>query len=287
MHARGDGAALHDPGTTGRGEDLSRKGGDWAKMSTMRSTIAKFSALAIALSVALCVGACAHVKEAEVKGTPGSTSGQEEAGVKGTPGLTADRVGRLFDCFTLLQRKSPESVYWVSPLQEAEGYFVTTQFHHSPSRMYSGHEIVIFGKDRAAYYWMPGALPDATGFVANGVYRVDAELPDHSKTVRLRLEKRHPTAFVLLQDGLDGAVQRISPRPLDPVVTREELHDLAYYSLIFHAQALQLDGARSQVATRLADRTVIAACRNITPMLDTVAGYIEDKLAAGGTQDTR
>src|SRR6185369_964911 len=102
----------------------------------MLSKISAFSVLAMAL----CLSACAHGAEVPV-GTPD--------GPEGTPGLDGARVGKLFDCVVALQRKSPESLYWVAPLKEAEGYYVTTQFQHVPIRKYSGHEIVIFSKERA------------------------------------------------------------------------------------------------------------------------------------------
>jgi hypothetical protein len=232
------------------------------------------------MAMALVLGACAHGGETPV-GTPD--------GPEGTPGLESARVGKLFDCVATLQRKSPESLYWVSPLKEAEGYFVTTQFQNVPIRKYSGHEIVIFSREHAAYYWMPGAQHDATGFVPNGVYRVEAELPEPGRSVHLRLDKRHPTAFVLENQGTEpeGTVQRIFPRQLPEWVVNEELHDLAHASLNFQLQALRSGALREQVAAWMADGSVASNCRNISQRLDTVLGLLEEELAAPVTPGTR
>jgi hypothetical protein len=227
------------------------------------------------LALAVCLGACAHV-------TP-----EPEPELPQTPELTPDKVGRLFDCVVALQHKSPGSLYWVSPLQDAEGSFVATEFHYSFTRKYSGHEIVIFSRDRAAYYWMPGAQHDATGFVPNGRYRVDAELPDHSRAVRLTFEKRSPTAFVLLQqggepEGTTGTVQRVLPRPLDVSIIKEDLHEMAFFGVAFYAQALRTEALRGQLLSALADRSFAAACRNLTGRLDTALAGLDDALAPAG-----
>ncbi|WP_095987025.1 hypothetical protein [Cystobacter fuscus] len=232
------------------------------------------------MTIALWVSACAHLESAP-EGTPD--------GPLGTPGLGEGRVGKLFECFALLQRKSPESLYWVSPLEEAEGYYVTTQFQHLPIRMYSGHEIVIFGKESATYYWMPGAEHDATGSVPLGLYRVAAELPEPGRTVHLRLDKRYPTAFVLVGQGAEpeGSVQRVLPRKLLEWIINEELHELAHYSLNFQLQALRSGLPREQVAAVMADGSVASSCRNISPRLDTALGLLEGALTASGTPGTR
>ncbi|WP_095982232.1 hypothetical protein [Melittangium boletus] len=195
----------------------------------------------------------------------------------------------MFDCFAHLQRRSPESLYWVSPLEGAEGYFITTQFQHQPIRMYSGHEVVIFSKERSTYYWMPGAEHDATGAVALGSYQVEAELPEPGKTVRLRLEKRHPTAFVLVGQGdaSAGPTQRIHARKLLDWIINEELHELAHDSLNFQLQWLRSGGSREQVASVMADGAVASSCRNISLRLDTALGLLEDALTATGTQGAR
>jgi hypothetical protein len=228
-----------------------------------------------ALALAVCLGACAHV-------TP-----EPDPEVPQTPDLTPDKFGKLFDCVVALQRKSPGSLYWVSPLQEAEGYLVTTQFHSSFTRKYSGHEIEIFSRDRAAYYWMPGAQHDATGFVPNGHYRVDADLPDHSRALRLTFEKRSPTAFVLLRqgpepEGTTGTVQRVLPRPLDVSIIKEDLHEMAFLGVNFYAQALRSEALRGQVVSELADLSFAASCRGITTRLDTALASLEDALATTG-----
>jgi hypothetical protein len=228
-----------------------------------------------ALALALCLGACAHRGPAP------------EPELPQTPDLAPDKLGRLFDCVVALQRKDPGALYWVAPLQGAEGYFVTTQFHYSFTRKYSGHEIAIFSRDRAAYYWMPGAQPDATGFVPDGRYRVDAELPDHSRAVRLTFEKRAPAAFVLLRQGPEPAgttdpVQRILPRPLDVSIIKEDLHELAFYGVNFYAQALRSDALHDQVVPALADSSFVASCRGITARLDTaLSGFTEALPPAG------
>ena len=86
----------------------------------MLSKVSRFAVLGIALWLS----ACAHGGEVPV-GTPD--------GPQGTPGLDGARVGKLFDCFVALQRQSPEALYWVSPLKEVEGYYLTTEFQHQPS----------------------------------------------------------------------------------------------------------------------------------------------------------
>lgn len=242
----------------------------------MLSKISRISALAIALSMS----ACTHVAESPL-GVPD--------GPPGTPGLDGARVGRLFDCVAALQRKSPESLYWISPLKDAEGSYVATQYQHLPARKYNGHEIMIFSKDHAAYYWMPGAEHDATGNVPLGVYRVEAELPEPGKTVRLRLEKRHPAAFVLQRQGAEpeGPVQRILPRKLLDFLINEELHELAHDSLNFQLQALRSGLPRAQVAPVLADGSVASSCRGISLRLDTALGLLEDELATPGASGPR
>src|ERR1044071_6586240 len=105
-------------------------------------------------------------------------------------------VAKLFDSFALLQERCPASVHWVHPLPGIHGTYVTTRFEHPVLHRYSGHEIVIFSRERGSYYWMPGARRNATGHVPLGSYLVDAELADGGGSVRLRLDKRHPGAFV-------------------------------------------------------------------------------------------
>jgi hypothetical protein len=234
-----------------------------------------------ALAFALCLGACAHARPAAVA--------EPEPELPQTPDLTPDKLGRLFDCVAALQHKSPESLYWVAPLQDADGLFVTTQFHYSFARKYSGHEIAIFSRDRAAYYWMPGAQHDATGFVPDGQYRVDAELPDHSRAVRLTFDKHAPAAFVLLRQGAEpagttGAVQRVLPRPLPVTIIKEDLHEMAFLGVTFHAQALRSQSLRDPMLPALADRSFARSCRNITQRLDTALAGLDDALAGAGAQ---
>lgn len=202
-------------------------------------------------------------------------------------GRGGERLGVLFDCFVTLQSKLPESLYWVSPLREAEGHYVTTQFHHAAIRHYSGHEVVVFSREHSAYYWMPGARPNATGFVPPGVHRVELRLPESDRTVRLRFDKRHPTAFVLAHQGAEqeGPVQPVFPRPLPAPVINEELRELVYASLNFQVQALRAGVLRDRVASTMVDGTVAAACRNLSPRLDTVLGLLEDELASPGRNE--
>lgn len=240
----------------------------------MTRTISAVVALAV-----VCLGACAHLAPAP----------DPEPEPEQTPDLAPEKFGKLFDCVAGLQRKNPGALYWDSPLQDAEGYFVLTQFHYSFTRKYSGHEIEIFSRDRAAYYWMPGAQHDATGFVPFGRYRVDAELPDHARVIRLTFEKRSPTAFVLLQQGPEpegaaGPVHRILPRPLPVSILKEDLHELAFFGVNFYAQALRSDALRDQVLPALADRSFLASCQGITARLDTALTGLADALAATGAR---
>lgn len=225
--------------------------------------------------IALCIGACAHGRSPE----PGPAPSAEVA-------TSGAEVGRLFDCFATLYGKRPDALWWVSPLQKVSGHFVATEFRYEPIRKYSGHEIMIFDRDGAAYYWMPGALPDAMGSVPEGVHVIDAELPRGGTSVRLGLEKRYPTGFVLQQQGpelaqVDG-VQSLPPQQLDPVMFAGELRELAHRGLSFLVQALRSTALGSQAAGWLADGTVTAACQGLTPDLDSLVQRIEDELASGG-----
>ena len=233
------------------------------------------------LSAAICIGACAHAE----KPAPGAAEGQASTTVSG-----ADS-GKLFDCFATLHGRNTETLAWVLPLDGAEGYFVTTELHYEPIRKYSGHEVVIFDRKGAAYYWMPGALPDAMGFVPEGVYVIDAELPGgQGKAVRLRLEKRYPTAFVLLEQGAALAsaddVQRPPPQTLDHEIFVAELHELAHQSLGFLAQELRSAALRSLATERLADGAIVAACEKLSPRLDTLLERIADELGTTAIPDT-
>ncbi|ADO73154.1 conserved uncharacterized protein [Stigmatella aurantiaca DW4/3-1] len=230
--------------------------------------------------MALWLSACAHGGETP-EGIPD--------GPQATPGLEGARVGKLFECFATLQAKSPGALYWVSSLKEAEGYYVATQFQYLPIRKYGGYEIVIFSKDHAAYYWMPGAQSDATGFVSQGVHQVEAELPGHEGTVHLRLDKRYPNAFVLTGQGaeLEGSVQRILPRQLLDWLINEELHELTHDGLNFQSQALRSGVLREQVASWMKDGAVTSACRNISQRVDKALGLLEEALAAPGTPAAR
>lgn len=236
------------------------------------------------MTISLCMSACTHVQPVQEEEEPPNIF---------TPGLGGERVGRLFECVSTVQRKNPASVHWVHPLEEAPGYFVTTQFDWVRIRMYSGHEIVVFGKEKAGYYWMPGAEHDATGLVPNGTYRVDGESPEPGKMMHLRFEKRHPTAFVLLEQGSalaakkDEMARPISPRPLPYEWVAEEMHEIAYHGLNFYVQALRSESLRGQVAPLLADRALFNACRDVSARLDTVLGRIEDELATPSSQGTR
>jgi len=116
---------------------------------------------------------------------------------------------------------------------------------------------------------------------------VDAELPDHSRAVRLTFEKRSPTAFVLLQQGAEpegttGTVQRVLPRPLDVAIIKEDLHEMAFFGVAFYAQALRSESLRDQLLPTLADRSFAAACRNLTGRLDTALAGLDDALATAG-----
>ena len=199
-------------------------------------------------------------------------------------------VGKLFDGVALLQERSPASLHWVHPLPGIRGTYVTTRFQHTVLHRYSGHEIVIFTRERGSYYWMPGARHDATGHVPLASYVVDAELAEGGGSVRLRLEKRHPTAFVLAPPGAadrdrNATVHRILPRPLPPGVLHEELSALLETSLTFQLQALHTGVLRPRVIALMADGAVTAACRGISPRLDTLLGLIGDALTADRLPD--
>lgn len=196
-------------------------------------------------------------------------------------------VRKLFDGFALLQRRSPAALHWVHPLPSIEGTYITTRFQHPVLHRYSGHEIVIFTRERGSYYWMPGARRDATGHVPLGSYLVDAELAEGGGSIRLRLEKRHPAAFVLVPPSatngdLHEPTHRIVPRPLPPGVLPEELHALVEIGLIFQLQALHAGVLHPQVIALMADGAVATACRSISPRLDTLLGLIEDALSSEG-----
>ena len=199
-------------------------------------------------------------------------------------------VDKLFDGVTLLQERSPASLHWVHPLPGIKGTYVITRFQHAVLHRYSGHEIVIFTRERGWYYWMPGARHDATGHVPLASYVVDAELAEVGGSMRLRLEKRHPTAFVLAGPGAadhDGntTVHRILPRPLPPGVLHEELSALLETSLTFQLQAVHTGVLRPRVIALMADGAVAMACRGISPRLDTLLGLLEDALASDLTPD--
>ncbi|HEX4417759.1 MAG TPA: hypothetical protein VH165_07660 [Kofleriaceae bacterium] len=193
-------------------------------------------------------------------------------------------VGQLFDALAVLQRRSPAAVHWVHALPGVEGAYLTTRFQHPMLHRYSGHEVVIFTRDRGSYYWMPGARHDATGHVPFGSYRVDAELANGG-VVRLRLDKRYPTAFVLGAPEGDDTVHRVVPRPLPPGVLHEELYALVEIALSFQLQVLHADGLHADVRAVMADGAVAAACRGITPRLDTLLGLIDDALIADAPID--
>ena len=194
-------------------------------------------------------------------------------------------VGKLFDSFALLRERSPASLHWVHPLPGTHGTYVTTRFQHPVLHRYSGHEIVMFTRERGSYYWMPGARHDASGHVPRASYLVDAELADGGGCTRLRFEKRHPTAFVLVPpNGSDRSLHetahRILPRPLPPGALHEELSALVETSLTFQLQALHTRVLRPQVIALMADGAVTAACRGISPRHDTMLGLINDALAS-------
>lgn len=248
------------------------------------------------IASALTIGAmaaCAHAPSPPASAPAAAASApatEPEPELPQTPDLTPDKLGRLFDCVAALQHQQPASLYWVSPLEGTDGLFVTTQFHYSFTRKYSGHEIAIFSRDRAAYYWMPGAQHDATGFVPMGRYRVDAELPDHSRALRLAFEKRSPTAFVLLHQGADdatgtGPVQRISPRPLPVEIINEDLHEMAFFAVTFYAQALRAHGLRSALLPSVTPAS-FASCRNLTQRLDTALAGLDDAVSGADTNHT-
>jgi hypothetical protein len=194
-------------------------------------------------------------------------------------------LGPLFDSLVLLQRRSPASIYWLHPLPDAEGTYLTTWFLHPALHRYRGHELMIFTRERGAYCWMPGAQRDGTGQVPLGDYLVELELTGSARPVRLRLEKRHPAAFVLappapMREDSAEPVHRLQPRPLPPGVLRAELHALVETSLNFQLQALHAGLMREQAATLMADGAVSATCRGCSPQLDTLLGLIEDELAS-------
>jgi hypothetical protein len=262
----------------------------WARMApalALARIAAFFLVLNRVIAAALtigCAAACAHAPPISAS----APATEPEPALPQTPDLTPDKLGRLFDCVAALQRQQPASLYWVSPLEGTDGLFVTTQFHYSFTRKYSGHEVAIFSRDRAAYYWMPGAQHDATGFVPMGHYRVDAELPDHSRALRLTFEKRSPTAFVLLQQGSDDAtatapVKRILPRPLPVEIIQEDLHEMAFFALTFYAQALRADALRDALLPAVTPGS-FTPCRKLTQRLDTALAGVDDALAGADTK---
>jgi hypothetical protein len=199
-------------------------------------------------------------------------------------------VGKLFDGLALLQGRSPSALHWVHPLPGINGTYVTTRFQHPVLHRYSGHEIVMFTRERGSYYWMPGARRDATGHVSLGNYLVDAELADGGGSIRLRLEKRHPAAFALVPPSathrdLHETAHRILPRPLPPGVLHEELSALVETGLTFQLQALRAGVLHRQVIALMADGAVTTTCRGISPRLDTLLGFIEDALASDSRPD--
>jgi hypothetical protein len=137
---------------------------------------------------------------------------------------------------------------------------------------------------------MPGARHDATGFVPVGHYRVDAELPDHSRTLRLTLDKRSPASFVLVHQGTDdtssaGPIKRILPRPLPVEIIKEDLHEMAFFGVTFYAQALRSDALRGILLPAVAPAS-FASCRNLTQRLDTALAGFDDALAGADTLHT-
>lgn len=196
----------------------------------------------------------------------------------------AKPVGRLFDALALLQRRSPAAVHWVHALPGIEGAYLATRFQSPVLHRYSGHEVIIFTRDGGSYYWMPGARHDATGHVPCGSYQIDAELASGG-VVRLSLVKRHPAAFVLAPSGGADPAHRVVPRALPGGVLHEELCALVDAALSFQLQVLHAEVLHTEVRAVMADRSVAAACRGITPRLDTLVGLIEDSLDADRLSD--
>jgi hypothetical protein len=193
------------------------------------------------------------------------------------PATSPEEIGRLYDCFVALEERSPDALGWVTRVQP--GTFLATEFHWEPIRKYAGHEVELFDRAGAAYYWMPGAMPNATGYVPKGVYTVAVDLPHAPGRVQLKLEKRYPTAFVLLAHGPDeGAAMHLAAQPLDPAVFAAELRELADFGLVAELQALGAEATRAAARQRLADGKALAACRGLAPRLDTAIGRIETEL---------
>jgi hypothetical protein len=219
--------------------------------------------------LALCnFSACAHRTAEETLPTPPVAS-------------TPDALASLYDCVTGILETRPRALYWVHPLQGTEGAYVTTSFHWDTIRKYSGHEVIIFTRNQAAYYWMPGAKPDATGEVALGTYPVEATLPGKgNRRVGLYFEKRHPTAFVLVQqeNAPKPGLAQISPRPLPPEYIAAELHELAWLGIQFFVHELLAGGTRAQTTELLRNATFLGSCRNHSPRLDTSLGELKDLL---------
>lgn len=139
----------------------------------------------------------------------------------------------LYECVAGLYRTNPKSLPWIHPIPHAPGYFLLTEMRSTIAQKYSGQELVIFDRDHAVYYWMPGAGPDATGDVPLGNYRVLTPIPGVNPSVELELEKSRPDGFTLIYAGPDrsGTPQEILPRTVPPHYMENELHEIILLGL--------------------------------------------------------
>ncbi|MDY7225115.1 hypothetical protein [Hyalangium rubrum] len=201
---------------------------------------------------------------------------------------TRDRARRAWTCFTGLYAYEPRLLSWAREVPGAERLYLLLTFSDAFLRRYSGHEVVLFNDTEFLYYWLPGAKPNATGYVKPGRYALLLHTRTEGRRLRLELEKSEDGAFtaheleLTSETSLPGHTS-LQPRSLDyGQYFVPELEALVLAWLTGYAQALHLGWVRpsAEESTKLA--TQVEPCREMEPLVRIRAGELLSRLRHTG-----
>ncbi|WP_394849172.1 hypothetical protein LZC95_17205 [Pendulispora brunnea] len=197
-------------------------------------------------------------------------------GPEPAPGQWARLYGYLRD----LHEHEPRILPALQPIAGLPDSFALLEFHHPTLRIYSGREIILFDESRYLYYRLPGALPNGSGFVEPGRYRLRCRAPRDEHDRILELEKTGDTSFRLLGQEKRVLEQAAPPKAgeLDYSWIVGELEDLVVRWLQWHTCALAMCSLRLSQPTNRAilhlARRAPRDCPRLANEADTLARAI-------------